>query len=162
MKSVDQRSESPSQLHRSLDINVVIRFPEQISDPNIRLFIFTLFHPCQNSLGQNGTSSEQRDSEFHPNAGCSGLIGPVLSFGSLAVAYCCVLFTYLYLEFTKPAYNDGRTFTPIIMAISFLIGLQMCQILLNPLASIADTIFVCLEQTFDLSFIASFEKFLLS
>ena len=72
------------------------------------------------------------------------LIGPVLSMGSLFVAYLCALLAYLYLEFTKPAYNEGRTFTPVIMAFAFLIGLQVCQIFVTPIGSGVDTIFVAM------------------
>ena len=72
------------------------------------------------------------------------LTGPVLTMGSLFVAYLCALLSYLYLEFTHPAYNSGRTFTPVIMAFAFVIGLQICQIFLTPIASGIDTIFVAL------------------
>jgi len=72
------------------------------------------------------------------------LTGPVLSMGSVFVGYVCALLAYLYLEFTKPAYNDGRTFTPVIMAFSFLIGLQVCQIFMTPIGSGIDTIFVAM------------------
>ncbi|CAF9931726.1 Putative choline transporter, neither null mutation nor overexpression affects choline transport [Imshaugia aleurites] len=70
------------------------------------------------------------------------LIGPVLTMGSTFVAYICALLAYLYLEFTKPGYNDGGTFTPVVMAFSFLIGLQVCQIFMTPIGSGVDTIFV--------------------
>ena len=70
------------------------------------------------------------------------LIGPVLTMGSTFVAYICALLAYLYLEFTKPVYNDGGTFTPVVMAFSFLIGLQVCQIFMTPIGSGVDTIFV--------------------
>ncbi|ERF74822.1 Protein pns1 [Endocarpon pusillum Z07020] len=73
------------------------------------------------------------------------LTGPVLTMGSLFVAYLCTLLSYLYLEFTNPAYNDGRTFTPVIMAFAFLIGLQVCQIFLTPIASGIDTLFVAMS-----------------
>ena len=72
------------------------------------------------------------------------LVGPVISMGSLFVAYMCALLAYLYLEFTKPAYNDGRTFTPVVMAFSFVIGLQVCQIFMTPISSGIDTIFVAM------------------
>lgn len=70
------------------------------------------------------------------------LIGPVLTMGSTFVAYICALLAYLYLEFTKPGYNVGGTFTPVVMAFSFLIGLQVCQIFMTPIGSGVDTIFV--------------------
>jgi len=72
------------------------------------------------------------------------LIGPVLTMGSTFVGYVCALLAYLYLEFTDPAYNDSRQFTPVIMAFSFLIGLQVCQIFLTPISSGVDTIFVAM------------------
>ncbi|KAL6247873.1 pH nine-sensitive protein 1 [Rhinocladiella similis] len=72
------------------------------------------------------------------------LVGPVLTMGSIFVAYLCALLAYLYLEFTKPAYNDGRTFTPVIMAFAFLIGLQICQTFMTPIGSGVDTIFVAM------------------
>ncbi|KAK5087052.1 putative choline transporter, neither null mutation nor overexpression affects choline transport [Lithohypha guttulata] len=72
------------------------------------------------------------------------LTGPVLSMGSIFVAYVCALLSYLYLEFTHPAYNESRTFTPVIMAFSFLIGLQICQIFMTPISSGIDTIFVAM------------------
>ncbi|MCJ1345439.1 putative choline transporter, neither null mutation nor overexpression affects choline transport [Peltigera leucophlebia] len=70
------------------------------------------------------------------------LISPVLTMGSTFVAYLCALLAFLYLEFTDPGYNSGGTFTPVIMAFSFLIGLQVCQIFMTPIGSGVDTIFV--------------------
>lgn len=70
------------------------------------------------------------------------LISPVLTMGSTFVAYLCALLAFLYLQFTDPAYNSGGTFTPVIMAFSFLIGLQVCQIFTTPIGSGVDTIFV--------------------
>ena len=72
------------------------------------------------------------------------LIAPVITMGSLFVAYLSALLAYLYLEFTNPAYNSGRTFTPVIMAFAFLIGLQVCQIFMTPISSGVDTIFVAM------------------
>ncbi|OAL39219.1 hypothetical protein AYO20_01537 [Fonsecaea nubica] len=72
------------------------------------------------------------------------LVGPVLTMGSIFVAYVSALLAYLYLEYTHPAYNDGRTFTPVIMAFAFLIGLQICQTFTTPVGSGVDTIFVAM------------------
>lgn len=72
------------------------------------------------------------------------LVSPVLTMGSLFVAYLSALLAYLYLEYTHPAYNHGRTFTPVIMAFAFLIGLQICQIFMTPIGSGVDTIFVAM------------------
>ncbi|RYP35968.1 hypothetical protein DL766_002238 [Monosporascus sp. MC13-8B] len=70
------------------------------------------------------------------------LIGPVLSFGAIFVGYACALLGYVYVTFTNPAYNRGGDYTPVIIAFSFLIGLQICNIFTTPLSSGIDTIFV--------------------
>ncbi|RYP52442.1 hypothetical protein DL768_002408 [Monosporascus sp. mg162] len=70
------------------------------------------------------------------------LIGPVLSFGAIFVGYACALLGYLYVTFTNPAYNRGGDYTAVIIAFSFLIGLQICNIFTTPLSSGIDTIFV--------------------
>ncbi|KAK2759343.1 putative choline transporter, neither null mutation nor overexpression affects choline transport [Arachnomyces sp. PD_36] len=72
------------------------------------------------------------------------LISPVLSMGSIFVAYLCALLSYLYLQFTNPSYNNGGAFTAVIMAFAFLIGLQVCQIFLTPIGSGVDTVFVAM------------------
>ncbi|QIX00902.1 hypothetical protein AMS68_006419 [Peltaster fructicola] len=72
------------------------------------------------------------------------LIGPVLSMGATFVAYACALLAYLYLSFTKPAYNTDGSFTPVVIAYSFLIGLQIAQCFTVPLSSGIDTIFVAM------------------
>jgi hypothetical protein len=70
------------------------------------------------------------------------LIDPVLTMGSVFVGYLCAFLAYLYLEFTKPAYNTSGSFTPVVMAFAFLIGLQICNIFLVPLKSGVATFFV--------------------
>lgn len=73
------------------------------------------------------------------------LTSPVLTMGSVFVAYLCALLAYLYLEFTKPGYNQNSgVFTPVIMAFAFLIGLQICQIFVTPIGAGIDTIFVAM------------------
>lgn len=72
------------------------------------------------------------------------LMGPVLTMGSMFVAYVCALLAYLYLQFTKPAYNAGGDFTPVVMAFAFLIGLQVCQVFMTPIGSGVETIFVAM------------------
>ena len=62
--------------------------------------------------------------------------------GSTFVAYVCALLAFLYLEFTKPEYNTGGQYTPVVIAFSFLIGLQVCQIFMTPIGSGVDTMFV--------------------
>ncbi|KAK7960330.1 hypothetical protein PG988_011544 [Apiospora saccharicola] len=70
------------------------------------------------------------------------LIGPVLSMGATFVAYACALMAYLYMVFTHPAYNADGTYTPVVVAIAFVIGLQICNIFTTPISSGIDTIFV--------------------
>ncbi|KAI1771519.1 DUF580-domain-containing protein [Hypoxylon cercidicola] len=70
------------------------------------------------------------------------LIGPVLSMGATFVGYATSLLAYLYLVFTKPSYNTDGSYTPVVVAFAFLIGLQICNIFTTPLSSGIDTIFV--------------------
>lgn len=72
------------------------------------------------------------------------LTGPVLTMGSTFVAFVCALLAYLYLEFTNPEYNANGAFTPVVMAFAFLLGLQICQIFMVPIASGVDTLFVAM------------------
>lgn len=70
------------------------------------------------------------------------LIGPVLTMGATFVGYACAFLAYLYLIFTSPAYNQDGAYTPVVTAFAFLIGLQICQIVVTPISSGIDTIFV--------------------
>ncbi|KAF2278621.1 DUF580-domain-containing protein [Westerdykella ornata] len=72
------------------------------------------------------------------------LIGPVLSMGAFSIAYASALLAYLYLIFTSPAYNQDGSYTPVVVAFAFVIGLQVCQIFTTPLSSGVDTIFVAM------------------
>lgn len=70
------------------------------------------------------------------------LVGPVLSMGCLFVGVACGLISYVYLEVTDPAYNEGGKFTAVIVVYSFLIGLQVTGCFVVPINSGVDTIFV--------------------
>ncbi|KAF1813487.1 DUF580-domain-containing protein [Eremomyces bilateralis CBS 781.70] len=72
------------------------------------------------------------------------LVGPVLSIGSMFVAYTCALLSYLYLVFTQPGYNRDGGYTPVVVAFAFLIGLQIASIVTTPLGSGIDAIFVAM------------------
>ena len=63
------------------------------------------------------------------------LIGPVLTMGATFVAFVCALLAFLYLEFTKPGYNASGNYFAVVMAFAFVIGLQVCQIFMTPIAS---------------------------
>ena len=41
------------------------------------------------------------------------LIGPVISFGAIFVAYICALLAYVYILFTNPPYNQV-SFVPAV------------------------------------------------
>ncbi|CAG8971263.1 hypothetical protein HYALB_00001429 [Hymenoscyphus albidus] len=72
------------------------------------------------------------------------LINPVLTMGSVFVAYVCSFLAYLYLSFTSPAYNANNSFTAVVMAFAFLIGLQISNIFLVPIKSGVATFFVAM------------------
>lgn len=99
---------------------------------------FREYHPCA-IADRFSSMMKQRGIDALIN---DCLIGPVLTMGSTFVAYICTLLAFLYLEFTKPEYNEGGKFTPVVMAFAFLIGLQVCQIFMTPIGSGVDTIFV--------------------
>jgi hypothetical protein len=70
------------------------------------------------------------------------LIGPVLGMGATFVGYACALLAYLYMVFTRPAYNAAGGYTPVVVAFAFLIGLQICNVFTTPISSGIDAIFV--------------------
>jgi len=72
------------------------------------------------------------------------LINPVLTMGAVFVAYLSSFLAYLYIEFTKPAYNENNAFTAVVMAFAFLIGLQIANVLLVPIKSGTATFFVAM------------------
>jgi hypothetical protein len=74
------------------------------------------------------------------------LIANVLSAGSVFIAYITALLAYLYLKYTAPAYNVGGGYTPIVMAISFLVGLQIGNTAVQAIASGVATLFVCTAE----------------
>lgn len=77
------------------------------------------------------------------------LVDPVLTIGAVCVGYLCALLAYLYLIFTNPAYNEGNRFTPVLMAFSFLVGLQIANIFLVPIKSGIATIFTSMAHNPD-------------
>ncbi|KAG9244898.1 putative DUF580 domain protein Pns1 [Calycina marina] len=74
--------------------------------------------------------------------GC--LINPVLTMGAVFVAYVCSFLAYLYITFTNPEYNSTGSYTPVVMAFAFLIGLQICNIFMVPIKSGVATFFVAM------------------
>ena len=74
------------------------------------------------------------------------LIDPVLSMGATFVAFVSTLLAYLYLQFTDPAYNKDGSFTAVVMAFAFLVGLQIANVFLVPIKSGVATIFTCMAH----------------
>jgi hypothetical protein len=72
------------------------------------------------------------------------LVNPVLTMGSMFVAYVCAFIAYLYIEITKPSYNDKGGYTPVVMVVAFLLGLQICNIFMVPIKSGLSTFFVAM------------------
>lgn len=70
------------------------------------------------------------------------LINPVLTMGSVFVAYLCVLLAYLYLRYGDVVMNTS--YFAVIMAYAFLIGLQICNVFLVPIKSGVATLFVAM------------------
>ncbi|ORY83069.1 putative DUF580 domain protein Pns1 [Protomyces lactucae-debilis] len=74
------------------------------------------------------------------------LISNVLTAGAVFIAYVTALLAYLYLKFTAPAYNVGGGYTPIVMAVSFLVGLQIGNTAVQAISSGVATLFVCTAE----------------
>ncbi|KFY88055.1 hypothetical protein V500_06586 [Pseudogymnoascus sp. VKM F-4518 (FW-2643)] len=70
------------------------------------------------------------------------LINPVLSMGSVFVGYVCVLLSYLYLRYGNVVVDTN--YYAVIMAYSFLIGLQICNVFMVPIKSGVATLFVAM------------------
>lgn len=74
------------------------------------------------------------------------LIGTALGFYAMFNAYVVALFAYLYVKLTKPEYNDDGTFYAPIVAFSFVISLQISNIITQPLKSGSSTFFIALAK----------------
>lgn len=72
------------------------------------------------------------------------LINVAIGFYATFTAYIATLFTYLYLRFTKPAYNDDGKYTAPLLAFSFLISLQIVNVVNETIRSGTATFFICL------------------
>jgi len=77
------------------------------------------------------------------------LVDPVLTMGAVFVGYLCALLAYLYLQLTNPVYNRDGSFTAVVMAFSFLIGLQIANVFLVPIKSGIATIFTAMAHNPD-------------
>ncbi|KAF2673042.1 DUF580-domain-containing protein [Microthyrium microscopicum] len=69
------------------------------------------------------------------------LLGPVFSMGSVAVGFVCAILAFAYQEFIMDGFGtNGWSFA--IVAFAFLIGSQICSIMVTPISTGVDTIFV--------------------
>lgn len=74
------------------------------------------------------------------------LIGTALGFYAMFNAYTTALLSYLYLKLTKPEYNSSGTFYAPVVAFSFVISLQISNIITQPLRSGTSTFFLALAK----------------
>ncbi|KAG7701440.1 hypothetical protein KL950_003324 [Ogataea haglerorum] len=74
------------------------------------------------------------------------LIGTALGMYCTFVGYLCALLAYLYLRFTKPGYNAQGTYYAPVVAFTFLISLQICNIISSVIRSGTATFFLALAK----------------
>ncbi|CCF57516.1 hypothetical protein KAFR_0C05250 [Kazachstania africana CBS 2517] len=72
------------------------------------------------------------------------LVNVALGFYTLFASYISCLFAFLYLRFTSPGYNSGGDFNAPLMAFSFVIALQICNIANEVIRSGVATFFIAL------------------
>lgn len=72
------------------------------------------------------------------------LINVALGLYSVFASYMAGLLAFLYLRFTRPAYNSSGSFNAPLIAFSFVIALQICNIANETIRSGTATIFVAL------------------
>ncbi|RDA84478.1 hypothetical protein CP532_0064 [Ophiocordyceps camponoti-leonardi (nom. inval.)] len=70
------------------------------------------------------------------------LIGPVLSFGAIFVAYAATLLAYIYIRVGQQDLAKNGGYTAAVLAFAFLIAFSIANIFTTPLSSGIDTIFV--------------------
>lgn len=100
-----------------------------IDNTAVFLARISLVAPWRKQIYSRFTSAKQLEYEW-----CD--VAPTL------VAYFYIFLTYFYLGCTRPAYDDSATYTPVVMAFAFLIGLRVRQIFMTPTGSGIDTNFV--------------------
>jgi len=69
-----------------------------------------------------------------------------MTWGSFFIGALCVLFAYVYLRLTKPAYNADGSYTPAILVYSWFVGFQVAQSLTTAIEAGVSTIFVGLGE----------------
>lgn len=74
------------------------------------------------------------------------LINFALGLHTMFASYIASLFTFLYLRFTKPAYNATGAYHPPLVAYSFLIAMQISNIANEAMRAATSTFFVALSK----------------
>ncbi|SJM88682.1 related to protein PNS1 [Zygosaccharomyces bailii] len=72
------------------------------------------------------------------------LVNIALMSYSIFAAYMSTLFAFLYLRFTSPEYNSSKSFNVPLMAFSFLIAIQLCNLVNETIRSGVSTLFVAI------------------
>lgn len=91
------------------------------------------------------------------------LIDKVLSMGAFIIGYLTALLAYLYLRFTKPAYNETGGYYPIIVGFSLVIGLQISNVVTVAIRAGTASFFVALArdpEVFQMSYPGTFDELL--
>lgn len=66
--------------------------------------------------------------------------------GGLLVGVLCGLLGFIYLQVSKPAYNQDGGMTPVVVMMCFLIGSSMFSTISTVISSGVATTFVCLAE----------------
>ncbi|PVF93253.1 DUF580-domain-containing protein [Serendipita vermifera] len=74
------------------------------------------------------------------------IVGLAMTWASFFIGLLCVLFAYVYLRITKPAYNSDGSYTPVILVYSWFVGFQVAQSLTAAIDAGVSTIFVGLAE----------------
>jgi len=74
------------------------------------------------------------------------IVGFAMTWGSFFIGLLCILFSYVYLKITNPAYNSSGSYTPAILVYSFFVGFQVAQSLTATIEAGVSTIFVGLAE----------------
>lgn len=74
------------------------------------------------------------------------LINFALGLHTMFASYIASLFCFLYLRFTKPAYNATGAYHPPLVAYSFLIAMQISNIANEAMRAATSTFFVALSK----------------
>jgi len=74
------------------------------------------------------------------------LVGMTMMWGAYAIGLLCLLFSYLYLRFTAPSYNDDGQYTAPMLLFAFVIGYFCASTMSSAVEAGVSTIFVGLGE----------------